>query len=437
MSIPIVAIVGRANVGKSTLLNRLTGQRIAITEDLPGTTRDRIFAPVEWRGVIFNVVDTGGIETNPDSTIAQVVNEQVDTAISDADLVIFLLDSKSGITSVDENIAQKLRRSNKRVIIAANKADNENLKLHAVEFYELGLGEPLVISAYHNKGTDELLDGIIKDLPEQAEQKPEEPSVKVAIVGRANVGKSTLLNALLGQKRAIVSDMPHTTRDSFDTPIDFGGNRVVLIDTAGIRRRGRIEKGVENYSVIRTLKSIDRADVVILVFDTSEFLTAQDIHIAGYIHQASKGSVLVANKCDLFPDLRKTELSSIIKDKLKFMPYLPVLFVSAKEQKGLKAIMPKVLEVHQQRLRRIPTAEVNAVLRRAVAKHSPSKNGGRQLKAYYATQTGVNPPTFVVFVNNSQLVHFSYERYLENQFREHFNFTDTPIKLVFKNRGEK
>lgn len=436
MSIPIVAIVGRQNVGKSTLLNRLTGQRIAITEDFPGTTRDRIFAPVEWKGMHFNIVDTGGIETSPESTMAQVVNEQVDTAISDADLVIFLLDSKNGITAVDRDISEKLRRSDKKVIVAANKADNTSLEMQAVEFFELGLGEPIVISAYHNKGIEELLDKVVEWLPEEETQKPEEPSIKIAIVGRANVGKSTLLNALLGQKRAIVSSTPHTTRDSFDTPIDFNGKRMVLIDTAGVRRRGKIERGVENYSVIRTLKSIDRADIVLLVFDTSEFLTAQDCHIAGYVHQASKGSILIANKCDLFPNLRKVELSSTIKSRLKFMPYLPVLFVSAKEQKGMGAIMPKVVEVYQQRLRRIPTAEVNTVLRQAVAKHSPSKSGGRQLKAYYATQAGVNPPTFVVFVNDSQLVHFSYERYLENQFREQFKFNDTPIKLVFKNRGE-
>ena len=437
MSKPIVAIVGRQNTGKSTLLNRLTGKRIAITADLPGTTRDRIFATVSWQETQFTIVDTGGLELTAQSTISQEVNEQVKTAISEADAIIFLVDVRDGVTPTDLEITDLLRRSEKPIVLVANKADNERLETQAVEFFELGLGEPLVISAYHGRGTPELLDKIVSLLPAMPSVSAEPEILKVAIVGRPNAGKSTLLNALLGKERAIVDRIPGTTRDAIDTLLDFNGQSVLLIDTAGIRRRGRLGVGVGRYSVIRALKAIDRSDIALLVLDTTELVTAQDTHIAGYIQQAAKGIVLVVNKWDLAMDKSQAESAIYIKNRLKFTPYASVLYISAKLGQGVDKVMPQVLKVHQERLKRIPTASVNNIMQQAVAAHSPPRSGKRQLKFLYSTQAEVNPPTFVFFVNDAKLIHFSYERYLENRLRESFGFDGTPLRLVFKTRGEK
>ncbi len=436
MSKPIVAIVGRQNVGKSTLLNRMAGKPIAIVADLPGTTRDRIFADVSWQEVGFTIVDTGGLELRPRSTMAQGVREQVEVAIAEADAIIFLVDVRDGVIPSDSEIADMLRQSSKPIVLVANKADNAKLETGAVEFYQLGLGEPLVISAYHGRGIAELLDKIIALLPAPPPIKAEPEVMKVAIVGRPNVGKSMLLNALVGGERAIVNDVPGTTRDAIDTLFDFDGQSVLLIDTAGIRRRGRLGTGVERYSVLRALRAIDRADIALLVLDATELVTAQDMHIAGYIQQAAKGIVLVVNKWDLVADGNIKEYHKYILRQIKFMSYASVLCISAKFGQGVDKVMPEARQVYQERLKRLPTAAVNSVVQQAVAAHSLPRSGTKQLKILYATQAEVNPPTFIFFVNDVGLIHFSYRRYLENKLRQSFGFAGTSIRLVFKTRGE-
>ncbi len=436
VSKPIVAIIGRQNVGKSTLLNRLAGQPVAIVEDLPGTTRDRVLATISWQGTEFTIVDTAGLELEPKSALAQEVRQQVAIAIAEADVILFVVDVRDGIITSDQEIADMLRRTKKPIVLVANKADNARLEAEAAEFYTLGLGEPLTISAHHGRGISELLDRVITMLPRPlaVEAKPE--VMKLAIVGRQNVGKSTLLNAIAGEERAVVDDVPGTTRDAIDTPLDFDGQSVLLIDTAGIRRRGRLGVGVERYSVIRTLRAIDRADVVLLVLDATEMVTAQDTHIAGYIQRAEKGIVLIVNKWDLVEDKTAANYDRYLRSHLKFLPYAPVLYASAKSGQGVDMIIPQAHQVYQQRLKRLPTAEVNNVVQQAITAHNLPRAGTRQLKVLYATQTGVSPPTFVFFVNDSRLVHFSYRRYLENKLRQAFGFTGNPFRLVFKTRGQ-
>ncbi len=433
---PIVAIIGRQNVGKSTLLNRLAGKRIAIVADLPGTTRDRIAADVSWQGTEFTLFDTGGLELKPDSNIAQGVREQVEVAIADADVLIFLVDVRDGVMSPDVEIADMVRRTSKPVVLAANKADNDRLETQAVEFHQLALGEPLPISAYHSRGTAELLDRIGALLPTPPPLEAEPGIMKVAIVGRPNVGKSTLLNTLLGRERVIVDESPGTTRDAIDTLLDFEGQSVLLIDTAGIKRRGRLGVGVQRYSVIRSLRAIERADVALLLLEATEPATAQDMHIAGYIQQAVKGIVLVVNKWDLISDKNKTEWNKYIKGQFKFMPYMPVLYISAELGQGVEEVIPQVQQVYQERLKRMPTSQVHNVVQQAVASHGLPRKGSKELKVLHVTQAEVNPPTFVFFVNDARLVHFSYRRYLENKLRQAFGFTGTPIRLTFKTRGE-
>ncbi len=436
VSKPIVAIIGRQNVGKSTLLNRLAGKPLAIVENLPGTTRDRIFADVSWQGVEFIMVDTGGLELGLHSTIAKGVKEQVEVAVTEADVIVFLVDVQSGMITSDLEVVDILRQVSNPILLVANKADNARLETGAIEFYELGLGEPLAVSAYHGRGTAELLDKIVSLLPAPSPVEAKSEVVKVAIVGRPNVGKSMLLNALVGEKRAIVDDIPGTTRDAVDTLVDFDGQNVLLIDTAGIRRRGRIGVGVERYSVIRALRAIDRADIVLLVLDAREMVTTQDMHVAGYIQQATKGIVLVVNKWDLVTDKNITEWNRYVRSQLKFMAYASVLYISAKFGQGVDKIIPQVCQVYQERLKRLSTAEVNEVIQQAVAAHNLPRSGSKQLKVLYATQTEVNPPTFVFFVNDAKLIHFSYRRYLENKLRQSFGFAGTPVRFVFKTRGE-
>ena len=431
-----MAIIGRANVGKSTLLNRLAGKRIAIVADLPGTTRDRIFADVSWQGASFTLVDTGGLEVRPLSSIARGVKAQVEAAIAEADVIIFLVDAKDGVVPSDLEIAEMLRSSSKPLVLVANKADNPRLESEAVEFYQLGLGEPLAISAYHGRGTAELLDRVIPLLPTPKVVATGAELMKLAIVGRPNVGKSTLLNAILGEERAIVDEAPGTTHDVVDTLLDFNGQNVVLIDTAGIRRRGRWGAGVERYSVIRALRAIDEADIALLVFDATELLTAQDKHIAGYIQEAAKGVVLVVNKWDLAGSKSVAEYNRHIRSELKFMTYAPVVYISAKLGQGVDRVMPQAFEVYQERVKRLSTTLVNKVVQQAVAAHNLPRKGGKRLKILYVTQAEVNPPTFVFSVNDSRLIHFSYQHYLENKLRQAFGFAGTPLRLVFKTRGE-
>jgi GTP-binding protein len=413
----------------------VAGKPIAIVADLPGTTRDRIFANVSWQGVEFTIVDTGGLELKPQSTIAQEVKEQAEVAIAEADVIIFLVDVKGGVVPSDLEIADKLRQVSKPIVLVANKADNARLETEAVEFYELGLGEPLAISAYHGRGMPELLDKVSSLLPAPLPIEAESGIMKVAIVGRPNVGKSMLLNALLGGERAITDDVPGTTRDAIDTLFDFDEQGVLLIDTAGIRRRGRLGVGVERYSVIRALRAVDRADIVLLVLDATELFTAQDTHIAGYIQQAFKGIVLIVNKWDLFADESMTECSKYIRSQFKFMPYLSVLYISAKLKQGVDKVMPQVSQVYQERFKQLSAAAVNNVVQQAAAAHNLPRKGRKRLKILDAAQTEVNPPTFVFSVNDAKLIHFSYRRYLENKLRQSFGFAGTPVRLVFKTRG--
>jgi GTP-binding protein len=436
MTKSIVAIVGRPNTGKSTLLNRAAGKPLAITEDLPGTTRDRNLADVNWGGKEFTLVDTGGLETKPGSAIARGIKAQIETAIRDADVIIDLVDAKDGVTPADYEVADLLRKANKPVLLAANKADNSRLEMAALEFYELGLGEPIAISAHHGKGVADLLDKIVALLPEQQVAEPPEEAIKVAIVGRPNVGKSMLLNALVGDQRALVDEAPGTTRDAVDTTIDYKGQKVLLIDTAGIRRRGKIKGGVEKYSVLRSMRAINRADIVLLVLDAGEISAVQDAHIAGHVHDAAKGMIIIVNKWDLIEDKDIAAWDRRIKNQLKFASYGIILYTSAKTGQGVDRIMPEVAKVYRERLKRPSTAAVNNVIQQAVAAHNRPRSRTQQLKIFYATQAEVNPPTFVLFTNNARLIHFTYKRYLENQLRQAFGFGGTPLRLIFKTRGE-
>ncbi|HKG27156.1 MAG TPA: ribosome biogenesis GTPase Der [Thermomicrobiales bacterium] len=443
MSKPIVAIVGRPNVGKSTLFNRLVGERQAIVEDEPGTTRDRVYGSSDWGGIEFTVVDTAGLQdeeeisTSSTTEIARRTREQAKSAIDEADVIVFLVDAKAGLTAGDYEVAELLRRTDKPTILVANKADNFNRREDAVEFYALGLGEPLPVSSIHGAGSGDLLDRIVEALPE-FEEEPETEGPKIAIVGRPNVGKSRLLNALMGQERSIVSDIPGTTRDSLDTQLVWADQPLTLIDTAGIRRKGRVEHGIEHFSVLRSMRAIDRSDVVLLVIDATESFTAQDLHIAGYVEEQKKGMVVVVNKWDLVDKGPTTmdEYRKKAQEALDFMPYAPLTFISAKFGQRVSQVVETALQVVEERNRRVTTAQLNKLLREAVAKHPPPSKPGKWLKFYYATQVDVAPPTFVFFVNDPTQIHFSYRRYLENQLRENIGFTGTPIRMSFRGREE-
>ncbi len=453
---PLVAIVGRPNVGKSTFFNRMIGMPVAIVEDLPGTTRDRIYGDCEWNGRLFTLIDTGGLELGSTDNIAVRIRAQAELAMVEADVIIFLVDANDGVTPMDEEIAQQLRRVKKPIVLGVNKADNAKVRAAAVEFYTLGMGEPITISSRQGTGTGDLLDAITQALPPvdgEAELSPELP--KIAILGRPNVGKSSLLNGILGQDRAIVSDIPGTTRDATDTVLTYEGREMVLIDTAGVRRRGRIGQGIEKYSVLRSERAIDRCDVGLLLIDATEGVTAQDTHIAGMINERYKGVVVVVNKWDaireqraqiaaanedpLLPMPKTTPLEAEsfrdeVREALKFIPYAPIIFASAKTRYHVNAIMDAALEIWETRQQHVSTPKLNEVIREAVLRHPPAAIKGRSLKIYYITQPEVNPPTFVLFVNEQELVHFAYERYLENQIRRVFPYPGTAIKLVFRMR---
>jgi GTP-binding protein len=436
LSKPIVAIIGRQNVGKSTLLNRLAGKRISIVEDLPGTTRDRVFTDVTWNDRSFTLVDTGGLELGMETEIDRGVKEQISQAMSEADAIVFMVDVKDGIMPADAEIADLVRRLKKPTLLVANKGDNDKLESQAVEFYQLGLGEPFVISAYHGRSTAELIEKIIAMLPENVPSLTEPEIMKVAIVGKPNVGKSMLLNAILGKERTIVSNVPGTTRDAIDTQVDFMGKQVLLIDTAGIRKRGQIETGIEQYSVIRSMHAIDRCDVALLVLDATEMFSAQDTHIAGYIQQAVKGIVIIVNKWDLVTDEDQAVWAENTRKQFKFMAYAPVMFISAKTGKSVRDVMPQAYLVYQERIKVVPEAELRGAMRDAVASHNLPRKGKMMLSVKGVTQVAVNPPTFVFKVNNTKLVHFSYKRFLENKLREAFGFMGTPLRIDFKAGNE-
>jgi GTP-binding protein len=419
------------------------GERLAIVEDEPGTTRDRVYGTTDWAGVEFTIVDTGGLQDEQEAAsgshieIAQRTREQAHAAITEADVIVFLVDARSGINAGDHEVAELLRRADKPTILAANKAESGQRREMVFEFYELGLGDPIAVSAYHGTGTGDLLDRVVEALPE-VEEEDEIEGPAIAIVGRPNVGKSRLLNALLGQERSIVSDVPGTTRDSFDTVLQWAGQPVTLIDTAGIRRRGRVDRGIEKYSVLRSMRAIDRADVVLLVIDATEGFTAQDLHIAGYIAEQKKGVVVVVNKWDLVEKDTSTmdEYRQKARQALDFMPYAPLVFVSAKFGQRVNQVLDSALSVVAERHRRVPTAALNKMLKDAIAAHPPPSKPGKWLKFLYATQADVSPPTFIIFMNQPEQIHFSYRRYLENKLRETFGFSGTAIRMSFRAREE-
>lgn len=434
---PVVAIVGRPNVGKSTLFNRLIGQRQAITEDIPGTTRDRLYADAEWKDLRYTVIDTGGLEPDSEEGYPALIRDQVQIALAEADAILFVVDVASGITPVDAEIAEQLRRTKKPILLIANKGDNPERAGLAVEFYELGLGDPMSVSAYHDLGVRDVQDKLIEILPATAAEEAVE-TLRIAVLGRPNVGKSALINAILGQERVIESEMAGTTRDAVDTPLIYRAHQLVLVDTAGIRRPGKIEKGIEKYSVMRARSALERCDVAVLVLDATGRIAQQDLAIAGMIADSYKGMIIALNKWDLMEDsdeVREKRVRHTLS-RFKFVPWAPLAILSARTGLNITGLLDLALEVGEARSLRIPTAEVNQALREAVAAHPPASSGRKPLRIKYATQAEIRPPTFVFFANDATLVHFSYRRYLENHFRKRFGFEGTAIKLEFRSRSE-
>ena len=437
MTRPIVAIVGRTNVGKSTLLNRLADRRLAVVADLPGTTRDRVFTFISWQGRELTVIDTGGWQAKPQESLEQKVKQQVEAAIAQANVIIFLVDVKDGAIAADEEIADVLRDANKPIILAVNKVDSAKQANQVADFYHLGMGEPIAISAYHNRGVDELMDAVLASLPPQPVSIAEPGKAKLAIVGRPNVGKSTLLNTLLGDERAIVHESPGTTRDSLDAIIRWGDKEILLVDTAGIKRRGRVDAGVDYYSLLRAFQAINRCDVALLLIDASEFITAQDMHIAGYIIEVGKGIILLVNKWDLVHQEQRQKFKQSTKQRLRFASYMPIIYISAKLGQGVKRILPHAWEIWQERQRRLSRSEVNELVKQAVSSYPPPRTGSRRLHIVRAYQDESQPATFVLAVNDPKLAHFSYQRYLENKLRQSFGFRGVPLKLIFTKATRK
>ena len=446
MPLPIVAIIGRPNVGKSSLFNRILGRRHAIVSEVSGTTRDRLMADAQWDDHRFVLVDTGGLESDPEGNIREKVQEQADMAVSAADVIVFLTDVTVGLTPADHAAADRLRRSNKPIILAVNKTDNDSRELATPEFYRLGLADPLPISAYHNFGIYQLMDQVVSYFPAPVDSEEglndrgteESEELELAIVGRTNVGKSLLLNAILGEERSIVSQTAGTTRDALDTNMTYSGHDIVLIDTAGIRRPGQVQKGIEKYSVMRAVSAVNRSDIAFLVTDASELATAQDAHISGLAWDMCRGLIVVVNKWDLSEGsdwAARQRAIMMVQERLHFMPYVPVCFTSALRGDGIGELMQTALELWRERLRYVPSRELQYVLVDAMASHSPPVAKGRRGRRPLISrlrQVGVNPPTFLFTVDNPELIHFSYQRYLENRLRASFGFAHTHLKMVFK-----
>lgn len=452
MKKPVIVLVGRPNVGKSTLFNRLVGQRLAIVDETPGTTRDRLVAEGDWSGKDFFVVDTGGIDP-PKKTNQQVlsvgskdfvddIRAQAEIAIEEADVILFVVDVQDGITQADREILTILRKRQTKkdglatppIVLTVNKTDNQNLALHANEFFSFGLGDPYPISAYHGTGTGDLLDAVVALFPEQTEEEEAPDTIKVAIVGKPNAGKSSLLNKLAKEERAIVSPIAGTTRDAIDTEITYEDHKVTLIDTAGIRKRGSIIPGVEKYSVLRAMQAIERSNVALLVIDATTGITAQDEHIAGFIQEAKKSVILIVNKWDAVEKDEKTaiEFESKVRQSLNFLPYVPILFISAQSGQRVHQVMPLVIKVWQERQVKLTTSQINKVLTHAQDIHTAPSTTGHPFRIYYGTQVKIDPPTFLLFCNDPALGHFTYMRFLENQLRSEYPFVGTPIQLVLK-----
>ena len=438
MSRPIVAVVGRPNVGKSTFFNKIVGRRVSIVEDTPGVTRDRIYAEAEWNGIGFDLIDTGGIEPDSKDIILSQMREQAQMAMDMADVILFIVDGKDGITTADEEVATMLRRTGKKIILLVNKIDNpRKIPDNFYDFYTLGLGEPIPISSVNMLNLGDVLDDIVKSFPDNKYEETDD--IKVSVIGKPNVGKSSLINALVDDNRVIVSPIAGTTRDAIDTPFEWDGDKYLLIDTAGIRRKSRVNEDIERYSVIRSIAAIERCDVCLLLIDAEEGLTEQDKKIAGEAHEAGKGIVVVVNKWDLIHKETNTmrDYRRKIEAELLFMSYAPVVFISALKRERLSEVMAMVKFVAEKRALRVPTGQLNSLIADAVLMNQPPADKGRRLKVYYASQNGVKPPLFAFSINDRELMHFSYARYLENKIRAAFGFEGTSIKFLFRERGEK
>lgn len=434
---PIVAIVGRPNVGKSTLFNRLLGSRVAIVEDTPGITRDRVYGHTDWRGREFSVVDTGGLGMGEEDPFGKHIQQQADIAIEEADLILFLVDAREGLTSADEEVAEFFRKSGRPILLVANKADNARVETDANEFYRLGLGEVLPVSAHSGRGVADLLDEVVDRLPpEQEAEEEDEDRIKVAIVGRPNVGKSSLLNAILGEERVIVSPVAGTTRDAVDVPFEFRDHSFTLIDTAGIRRAGKIQGSVEFYTVLRAERALERADVAVLVVDSTAGLVDGDKRVGGMAHEAGRGCVIFVNKWDAIKGMSPREFGQVVRNEMPFMSYAPIVVGSAEEGRGLEDLLEECAEVANNHTLRVPTSELNRVVHEAVDRR-PYTSRGREFKVYYATQVAVKPPTIVLFVNDPKIAHETYVRYLENQLRAGFGFSGTPLRVLLRKRVQE
>ncbi len=438
MSKPVVAVVGRPNVGKSTLFNKLIGQRLSIVEDTPGVTRDRIYAPCEWRGRSFLLIDTGGIEPSTDDPLLRQMRRQAEVAVESADVIVLVTDLLSGVTATDEDVANMLRKSGKPVVLCVNKCDRVgDLPAGYYEFFNLGLGDPIAVSSLHGHGTGDLLDAVLAHLPPETVEETEDDVIRVAVIGKPNVGKSSLINRLAGEERVIVSNVAGTTRDAVDTPIENEYGKFLMIDTAGIRRKSKVLENIERYSVLRAYMAVDRADVCVILIDAAEGFTEQDSKVAGYAHEQGKASIIAVNKWDSVEKdgntMRKYEEK--LRQDFAFMSYVPFLFISAKTGQRVEKLYPLIRQVYEKNSMRITTGMLNDILAYATARVQPPSGKGRRLKIYYITQASVKPPTFVAFVNRAELFHFSYRRYLENQIREAFDLQGTPIRFIIRERG--
>ncbi len=435
MTKPVIAIVGRPNVGKSTIFNRIVGERVSIVEDIPGVTRDRIYSSADWLAHEFNIIDTGGIEIGDEPFLEQI-RQQAEIAIDEADVIIFMTNGREGVTAADEQVAKILYKTKKPVVLAVNKIDNPDMREMIYDFYSLGFGDPFPISGSHGIGLGDLLDECAKHFPKEDEVQYDEDVIKFSLIGRPNVGKSSLVNAFLGQDRVIVSDIAGTTRDAIDTPYTYDGQEYVIIDTAGMRKKGKVYETTEKYSVLRALRAIERSDVVLVVLNADEGIQEQDKKIAGYAHEAGKAIVIVVNKWDAIEKDEKTMnfYTQQIREHFLFLDYAPLVFVSAKTKQRVHQILPVIQRVSENHAMRIQSSILNEVIEDAVARNPAPADKGRRLRIYYATQVAIKPPTFVVFVNDPELMHFSYERFLENRIRETFDFEGTPIRLITRAR---
>ncbi|MBS4899952.1 MAG: ribosome biogenesis GTPase Der [Clostridiales bacterium] len=441
MSKPIVAFVGRPNVGKSTLFNAIAGERISIVQDTPGVTRDRIYADVDWCGVNFTMIDTGGIEPESKDIILSQMREQAQIAIETADVIVFVTDVRQGLTDADDKVATMLRKSGKPVILCVNKVDNfQKMQMDVYEFYNLGIGDPIPVSAASRLGLGDMLDIVLEKFPKNDAEEEADETPKIAIVGKPNAGKSSLINKLLGKNRLIVSDIAGTTRDAIDTKVKYNGKEYTFIDTAGLRRKSKVKEDIERYSVIRTVAAVDRADIVVLMIDATEGVTEQDAKIAGLAHEAGKGIIIAVNKWDAVEektDKTMNEMSEKIRSVLSFIPYAEMIYISALTGQRTDKLFKLIEVVSESRTIRIPTGVLNEILTKATAMQQTPQDKGRKLRIYYMTQASVKPPTFVLFINDKELTHFSYTRFLENQLREMFGFRGTTIRMIYRERGDK